>query len=86
MNEKQVKLLRYFAKHSGDIQLAGAAKVMWDTMSHKKKGQLTRWMKKVIVTMMAVADAKKKQQLEANKKALENFFPSGIVDANGKAL
>lgn len=86
MNERQVKLLRYFAKSTGDLALAGAAKAHWDTLDHRKKGKLTAWMKKVIVTMMAVTAEKKKAKLEGNKKTLENFFPSAIVDANGKPL
>jgi hypothetical protein len=91
MNEKQVKLLRYFAKHTRDLQLAGAAKVKWDTLDHKKKGKLTKWLKRVIVTMMTVEKAQKARKIEAikasNKNVLDNFFGvPKLVDQYGKAL
>ena len=67
MNEKQVKLLRYFIKYTGDIQLAARAKQAWPHLDHKTKGRITKWMKKAIVTLMAIKDEKAKY--EARKRA-----------------
>lgn len=86
MNEKQVKLLRYFVKNTGDLALAGAIKARWSTFDHKKKGQLTNWLKHVIVTMMHVAKEKKQAQYNENKKVLDNFFASPILDKHGQPI
>lgn len=79
MNEKSVKLLRYFAKHTGDIKFAGSIKVRWDTFDHKKKGRLTTWMKRVIVTMMHVAKEQKRARQAANRKALDSFLGTSTI-------
>lgn len=68
MNQKQVKLLRYFTKHTGDIQLAARVKDGWPHMTARAKGKVTTWMKKVIVTMMALKNERDKH--EAKKKVL----------------
>lgn len=86
MNEKQVKLLRYFVKHTGDLVLAGAVKVRWPTLNHKKKGQLTAWMKRVIVTMLHVSKEQKKARQAANQKALDSFLGvPKLIDQYGRA-
>lgn len=73
MNEKQAKLLRYFVKHSGDLVLAGQLKAKWSELNHRQKGNITTWLKKVIVTMMHVSQEKKRELLAHNKKVLDGF-------------
>jgi len=73
MNEKQAKLLRYFERASGDLTTAKAARVGWHTLSHKRKGKLTRWLKKVVVTMLHVKSETKKAQLSKNLEVLKGF-------------
>jgi hypothetical protein len=74
VNEKQAKLLRYFSKHTGDIKLAAITQAAWDRMPAKAKGRVTTWMKKVIVTMMAVDKAKRVEIVRQNKATLEKMF------------
>lgn len=73
MNEKQVKLLRYFVKHSKQLQTAGQIKAMWPYMDHKTKGKTTKFLKKVIVTNMAVQAAKAKARAMHNESVLKGF-------------
>lgn len=80
MNEKQVKLLRYFRKHTGDHARANQIQSIFDLADHKTKGKITTWLKKVVVTMMAVKKAQdKRKELEkhiradSNLKILEGF-------------
>lgn len=62
MNEKQVKLLRYFIKYTNDYQVAAGIRRAWSSLDHKARGKLSTWLKKVVVTMMHVSDENKKYQ------------------------
>jgi len=80
MNEKQAKLIRYFVKHTGDVKLAKMTIAAWPRMHAKARGKVSTWMKKVIVTMMAIRDERKKQeekaklaQMTANMEILKGF-------------
>lgn len=73
MNEKQVKLLRYFVKNTGQMQMAHAFILGFDTLSHKKKGKLTKWLKHATVTAMAIKKAQKEAQAKANLDTLKGF-------------
>jgi len=80
VNEKQAKLLRYFLKHTGDTKLYKLTRAAWPHMPAKARGKVSTWMKKVIVTMMAIKDARAKQeqqaklaQMSANMEVLKGF-------------
>ncbi len=80
MNQKTAKLFRYFVKHSGDAKLAAVLQGAWPFATHKQKGKVTTWMKKVVVSMMAVKDMRKKheemikhQQVARNMDILKGF-------------
>lgn len=73
MNEKQAKLLRYFVKNTGQLKLATAFRIGFDTLNHKKKGKLTRWIKEATVTAMAMREQQKKAQAQANLDTLKGF-------------
>jgi hypothetical protein len=65
MNEKQAKLVRYFVKHTHDFGVGKSIINSWPRMNAKAKGKVTTWMKKVIVTMMAIKDLDKKREVQA---------------------
>lgn len=52
MNQKQAKLLRYFAKHGGNPQTVKALQKSFDLADAKTKGKITAFLKTVIVTRM----------------------------------
>lgn len=67
MNEKQAKLLRYYLRYTGDLALVKQLESNWSQIPARKKGRITRWLKKVIVTMMHVKNEKTKY--DTQKKA-----------------
>lgn len=73
MNAKQAKLLRYFEKASGDTVLANKLRLGWPTLTNKRKGQLTTWLKKVVVTMMKIKELRAKQTFDRNAEVLKGF-------------
>lgn len=73
MNEKQVKLLRYFVKNTGQMKMAHAFILGFDTLNHKKKGKLTKWLKHATVTAMEMKKLQKKAQTQANLDTLKSF-------------
>lgn len=73
VSEKQAKLLRYFTKHTGDIQLAARVKNAWPHMTTKARGKISTFMKKTIVTLMAISDERKKRATLANLNVLKGF-------------
>jgi hypothetical protein len=73
MNEKQVKLLRYFVKQSGDIKMAALIKSRWPSFDHKKKGQLTGWLKRVVVTLMSIKEEQKRKTVARNMAVVKGF-------------
>jgi hypothetical protein len=62
VNEKQAKLMRYFVKCTGDMKLAAMTMAAWPNMHHRAKGKVTHWMRKVIATMLAIKDERKKYE------------------------
>lgn len=80
MNEKQRKLVRYFVTNTGDRQRAKQIELVFDLADHRTKGKITKWLKGVVVMMLAVKQAKAakdkiqaQQRLDNNLKTLENF-------------
>lgn len=73
MNTKQVKLLRYFCKATGDLKLAAGIKQTWPNMTHEKRGKVSSWMKRVIMTLRAVADEDRRKKLSSNLEILKGF-------------
>lgn len=73
MNQKQVKLLRYFIRHTKDIQLAASVKAGWPHMTEAQKKKVTVWMRKVVATLAAIKDEKAKRQKAANLEVLKGF-------------
>ncbi len=70
MNEKQAKLLRYFIKYTHDYPLANGLRKSWKSLDHRAKRKITSWLKRVVVTLIHVADERKKY--ETRQKALKN--------------
>lgn len=71
MNEKQNKLLRYFVRHTGDVQLALSIFNSWPSLDHKAKAKISGWLKRVVVTMMHVKD--QRLRYEEGRRAAQNL-------------
>jgi hypothetical protein len=52
VNKKQAKLLRYAEKHGVSPKTIEALRKSFDFADHKTKGQITKFLKTVIVTRM----------------------------------
>ncbi len=68
MNAKNAKLVRYFVKQTRDIQMGAKIITQWPYLTHKAKGQISSWMKRVTVALMAVKDSQKRH--EAQRRAM----------------
>ncbi len=69
MRQSTAKLFRYYEKHTKNHALLKTLKSEWPYATHKQKGQITTWMKKVVVSVIHVKQAR----LERNLDTLQGF-------------
>lgn len=83
MNQKQMKLLRYFVKETNNVSLVATVEKAWPNLTHKQRGQISTWLKTRVVTLMAERDAQKhyKMRQEAIQAAQNLEVLKGFVSA-----
>jgi hypothetical protein len=74
VNEKQRKLLRYFVKYTGKQETADKLIQVFDLADHKTKGKITSWLKRTVVTIMAIQRQAEMKQEQAIWEQLKGTF------------